>query len=91
MLMYNLIEYSENYIIENYSDTSGSLWGFKRDEIVNNADVTSDDNASSFIYKVLLVIQKTLGEKNGVKITVPLKYLSNFWRSLEMPQINCKV
>ena len=32
MPMYNLIEYSDNY-----SDTSGSLWGFKKDEIVNNA------------------------------------------------------
>ena len=43
MPMYNLIEYSDNY-----SDTSGSLWDFKRDEIVNNADVTNDDNAPSF-------------------------------------------
>ena len=92
MLMYNLIEYSENYIIENYSDTSGSFWGFKRDEIVNNADVTSDDNASSFIYKASIIGNtEDIGRKNGVKITVPLKYLSNFWRSLEMPQINCKV
>ena len=46
MPMYNLIEYSDNY-----SDTSGSLWQFKRDEIINNADVTSDDNAPSFKYK----------------------------------------
>ena len=46
MPMYNLIEYSDNY-----SDTSGSLWDFKRDEIVNNADVTNDDNAHSFKYK----------------------------------------
>ena len=30
-------------------------------------------------------------EKNGVKVAVPLKHLSNFWRSLEMPLINCKV
>ena len=30
-------------------------------------------------------------DKNGVKIVVPLKYLSNFWRSLEMPLINCKI
>ena len=30
-------------------------------------------------------------EKKGVKIVVPLKYLSNFWRSLEIPLINCKV
>ena len=40
MPMYNLIEYSDNY-----SDTSGSLWGFKRDDITNNANVTNDDNA----------------------------------------------
>ena len=43
MPMYNLIEYSDNY-----SDTSGSLWDFKRREIVNNANVTNNDNASSF-------------------------------------------
>ena len=35
MPMYNLIEY-----IENYSDSSESLWGFKRDDAVNNEDVT---------------------------------------------------
>ena len=29
-------------------------------------------------------------EQKGVKIAVPLKYLSNFWRLLEMPLINCK-
>ena len=44
MPMYNLVEYSDNY-----SDTSRSLWQFKRDEITNNADVTND-NASSFKY-----------------------------------------
>ena len=49
MSMYNLIEYSDNY-----SDTSGSLWGFKRDEVNNNADVTNDDNAFSFKYKASL-------------------------------------
>ena len=43
MSMYNLIEYSVNY-----SSTSGSLWHFGRDEIINNADVTNDDNATSF-------------------------------------------
>ena len=46
MPMYNLIEYSDNY-----SDTSGSLWQFKRDEIFNNAEVTNDNNAPSFKYK----------------------------------------
>ena len=54
--MYNLTEYSDNY-----SCTSGSLWDFKRDEIVNNADVTNDDNAPSFKYKAnLIVIQKIM-------------------------------
>ena len=87
MPMYNLIEYSDNY-----SDTSGSLWNFKRDEIINNADVTNDDNAPSFKYKANLVGNTgSNGRRNGVKITVPLKYLSNFWRSLEMPLINCKI
>ena len=87
MPMCNLIEYSDNY-----SDTSSTLWGFKRDEIVNNADVSNDDNAPSFKYKASIIGDTgDNGRKNGVKIAVPLKYLSNFWRSLEMPLINCKV
>ena len=86
MPMYKLIEYSDNY-----SDTSGSLWDFKRDEIVNNADMTNDDNAPSFKYKASLSGNaENNGTKNGVKIAVRLKYLSNFWRSLEIPLINCK-
>ena len=86
MSIYNLIEYSDNY-----SDTSGSLWLFKRDEITNNADV-SNDNAPSFKYKANVIGNiEANGTKNGVKIALPLKYLSNFWRSLEMPLINCKV
>ena len=87
MPMYNMIEYSDNY-----SDTSGSLWGFKWNEIDNNADVSNDDNAPSFKYKASNISNTENNEtKNGVKIAVPLKYLSNFWRSLEMPLINCKV
>ena len=86
MPMYNLIEYSDNY-----SDTSGSLWQFKRDEIEGNVDLTVDanhipNNLSSYKYKSSLITNR-----NGVKIAVPLKYLSNFWRSLEMALINCKV
>ena len=58
MAMYNLIEYSHNY-----SDTSGSLWNFKRDEIEGNADLTID-NAPSFKYKAnLIVIQKIMEQK----------------------------
>ena len=74
MPMYNLIEYSDNY-----PETSGSLWNFKRDEIINNADVTNDDNAPSFKYKSNLIGNAgNNGRKNVVKIAVPLKYLSNF-------------
>ena len=85
--MYNLTEYSDNY-----SDTSGSLWGFKRDEIDNNVHVSNNYNAPSFKYKARNIGNtENNGTKNGVKIAVPLRYLSNFWRSLEMPLINCKV
>ena len=70
MSMYNLIEYSDNY-----SDTSGSLWGFKRDDIVNNANVTNDDNAPSFKYKANGIGDtENNGTKNGIEIAVPLKY-----------------
>ena len=86
MPMYNLIEYSDNY-----SDTSGSLWDFKRDEIVDNANVTNDDNAPSFKNKTNLIGDtETDRTKKGVKIAVPLKHLSNFWGSLEMSLINCR-
>ena len=91
MSMYNLIECSYNY-----SDTSGSLWQFRRDEVPDdNVDLTVD-NSQSFRYKTALV-GKTVNAAGGnsfvkdTKIVVPLKYLSNFWRSLEMPLINCKV
>ena len=91
MLMYNLIEYSDNY-----SETFGSLWQFKRDEQPkeNNRNLSdvSTDNSSSFKYKSNLIgTIPNGGRKNGIKIAVPLKHLSNFWRSLEMPLINCKV
>ena len=85
-----MIDYSNNY-----SDTSGSLWQFKRDEVPdNNADLIVNDS-QSFKYKAVL-LGKTANHDDGkrsvkdVKVVVPLKYLSNFWRSLEMPLINCK-
>ena len=89
MPMYKLLEYSDNY-----SDTSGSLWNFKRDEIEEDADLIIN-NASSFKYKANL-IGNTVADganrkKENVKIAIQLKYLSNFWRSLEMPLINCKI
>ena len=50
--------------------------------------MTNDNNAPSFKYKANLIGNtEDNGTKNGVKITVSLKYFSNFWRSLEMPLI----
>ena len=69
MAMYNLIEYSDNY-----SDTSGSLWQFKRDEIEENNNLTVD-NLLSFKYKSNVIVNLSrAGTRNNVKIVVPLKY-----------------
>ena len=95
MPMYNLIEYSDNY-----QDSSATLYQYKRDEPPED-DAVADlayDNSSSFKYKIKLLgnIARVAGNAAGVrrlnvKIVVPLKYLSNFFRSLEMPLINCKI
>ena len=95
MRMYNLIEY-----ILNYSETTGSLWFYSKDEVNNyNANIANTNAFKSFKNKTKLlgstVAQPTPNQANeilrNVTIAVPLKYLSNFWRSPEMPLINCKV
>ena len=79
--MYNLIEYSANY-----SDATGSLWQFKRDDVpANNADL-SINNSESFKYKSALVVETEGAAYNTnsfgkAKIVVPLNCLNNFWRS----------
>ena len=95
MPMYNLIEYSDNY-----QDSSATLYQYKRDEPPedNAVDDLTADNSSSFKYKIKLLGNISqldadaarVGRLN-VKVVVPLKYLSNFFRSLEMPLINCKI
>ena len=96
--MYNLIEYSDNY-----SKTSGSLWQYcKERSAVNNDDNIVDFNGAnapdSFNFKTKITGQTAADNNNdiiagivNVEIMVPLKYLSNFWRTLEMPLINCEV
>ena len=82
MPMYNLIKYSDNY-----SKTSGSLWQYYKDE-------PNDNLADSESFKSKIKITgKTPDDENtkNVEIIAPLKYLSNFWRTLEMPLINCEV
>ena len=82
MPMYNSIEYSDNY-----AKISGSFWQYYRDE-------PNDNLADSELFKSKTKITgKTPNDDNekDVEIMVPLKYLSNFWRTLEMPLINCEV
>ena len=82
MPMYNLIEYSDNY-----AKTTGSLWQYFRDE-------PDDDLEDSELFMSKIKITgKTPnnGNEKDVEIMVPLKYLSNFWRTFEMPLINCEV
>ena len=89
-----MIEYSGNY-----SDTSGSLWQVKRDQSpltnAGNPDNVSTANSTSFKYKSSFIRESTTADGDrvfkNVKIAVPLKYLSIFWRSSEMPLINCKI
>ena len=93
MPMYNLIEYSDNY-----QDSSATLCQCKRDEPPDNNVNLTADNSTSFKYKVNLLGNIAAADPDNahvgrlnVKIVVPLKYLSNFFRSLEMPLINCKI
>ena len=90
MPMYNLIEYSDNY-----AKTTGSLWQYCKDIPARNngAIVTFAENnlTDSFNFKVKFTGQTGDDGTKHVEIMVPLKYLSNFWRTSEMPLINCKV
>ena len=92
MPIYNLIEYSDDY-----SKKSGSLQQYcKEIPAINNAgniiDFTATNTTDSFKFKTKITGQtNNNGEINGVEIMALLKYLSNFWRTPEMPLINCEV
>ena len=92
MPKYNLIEYSDVY-----SNTSGSLQQYYKDEPVlnNNGNINNfpanNNNSTSFKFKQQITGQTGNGGTKDVEIMVPLKYLSNFWRTLEMPLISCKI
>ena len=95
MSMHNLLEYSKKY-----EKTSGSLFNYYRDEPKehtigdgDNAINISIRNSESFDYKTKIVRSLATGEleKNDVETAIPLKYLGNFWRSLDIPLINCEI
>ena len=93
MPMYNLLEYSKNY-----KKTTGSLWNYYRDEpsstICDNNISHSILNLKSFDYKASFMENGVTHDnltKNDVKVVVPLKHLSNFWRQLDIPLISREV
>ena len=97
MPMYNLLEYGENYCM-----VSGSLWNYYRDERNDDENETNrlktriNENktirSKPFEYKTKLT-GSTPGNNHliNAEVFVPLKYLSNFWRSLDLPLINCEI
>ena len=94
MPMYNLIEYSDNY-----AKTTGSLWQYCKDIPARNDNdqiivFDANDVTDSFNFKVKITGRTGNDGRKNVEIMVPLKSLSNFWRTLEMPtleMINCEV
>ena len=92
--MYSLTGYSNNY-----RKTTGSLWNYYKDEPSN---LLSSDS-ESFKYKTSITgntYNVGVGEacydaikvgKNETEVVIPLKHLRNFWRTLNIPLINCKV
>ena len=100
--MYNFLEYSKNY-----RKTIGSLYNYYRDELTNddndnfaNIDVVYSeafkykDKITGNTYNVDAAAQGYDVNKNAtqeVELTIPLKYLGNFWRALNIPLISCEV
>ena len=74
MPMYNLIKYSNNY-----SKTSESLWQYYKND--PNDNITQSE---SFKFKIKTTGKTPAAGNTKDQIIVPLKYLSNFWRTLQM-------
>ena len=91
MPMYNLIEYSDNY-----SKTSASLWQYCKDipAVNDNGNIVDFDvNSLTDLFNFKVKITGQTGDHGikGAEIMVPLKYLSSFWRTLEISLINYEV
>ena len=90
MPMYNLLEYSKNY-----TETTGSLWNYYRDEPTSDDEINYYVGPKSFKSSIM----EKLGDyndddqasKDKISLAIPLKHLSNFWKSLKMLLINCEI
>ena len=80
--MYNVCKCSKNY-----SKTSGTSWNYTR-------DISVDPVKSSEPFKYKASIRGETASDGNTKeaeFSVPSNNLSNFWRTLDMPLINCEV
>ena len=84
MLMYNLLKYCKNY-----RKTSGSLWNHYRDE--PNDRLSSNSESCKYKTSVVAKTPQNNDSLTNAKVVIPLKHLSNFWKSLNTPLINCEV
>ena len=72
------------------------MWQYCKDIPAVNDDnaivnFTNNNLTDSFNFKAKMTGQTEDDGTKNVEIMVPLKYLSSFWRTLEMPLINCEV
>ena len=98
MPMYNLLEYSKNY-----RKTIGLLYNYYRDELSRDANPNNFPNrnvvnSETFKYKNKIIgntYNVTAGNDRlstkKIELAIPLKYLGNFWRALNIPVISCEV
>ena len=90
--MYNSIEYNDAY-----SKTLGSLQQYYRDELALDGKSSITDfpakvtNRSSFKFKQQITVQTENCGTRDVAVMVQLKDLRNFWKTLEMPLIDCEI
>ena len=89
--IYKSLEYNSKY-----SDTTGSLWFYFKNEAFDfSNDVVNSNGFKKCKYKAKLLKNTSVDEENTVlndaAIAIPLEYVSNFSRSLEMALISCKV
>ena len=101
--MYNLLEYSKNYrktigSLYNYYRDKLTNDNIPADNVFNNVRVV---NSNTFKYKNKIIVNTCNAgaagydaNKNGtqtIEFAIPLKYLGNFWRALNMLLISCEV
>ena len=103
MPMYNLLEYSKNYsktigsLYNYYRDELSD------DNNLNNFPNTNVVNSNAFEYKNKIIVNTydvaagaaghyvNRVDKKEIELAIPLKYLGNFWRALNIPLISCEV